>query len=81
MNLLDEAKEINNWIVGIRRELHRHPELMYQEVKTSQLVRETLDRLGIKYRYPVAVTGVVATIGSGNGPCVGLRRHGCAADP
>jgi amidohydrolase len=73
MSLLGEAKEIANWMVGIRRELHRHPELMYQEVKTSQLVRETLDRLGIKYRYPVAVTGVVATIGAGNGPCVGLR--------
>lgn len=73
MNLLDEAREISNWIVGIRRQLHRHPELMYQEVKTSQLVRETLDGLGIKYRHPVAVTGVVATIGPGNGPCVGLR--------
>jgi amidohydrolase len=73
MPLLDEAKEIASWIVGIRRQLHRHPELMYQEVKTSQLVRETLDALGIKYRHPVAVTGVVATIGEGNGPCVGLR--------
>jgi amidohydrolase len=73
MQLLDEAKELSSWMVGIRRQLHRHPELMYQEVKTSQLIRETLDRLGIKYRYPVAVTGVVATIGSGDGPCVGLR--------
>jgi len=73
MPLLDEAKEIASWIVGIRRQLHRHPELMYREVKTSQLVRETLDGLGIKYRHPVAVTGVVATIGRGDGPCVGLR--------
>ena len=47
MHLLDEAKELSSWMVGIRRQLHRHPELMYQEVKTSQLVRETLDRLGI----------------------------------
>jgi IAA-amino acid hydrolase len=73
MHLLDEAKELSSWMVGIRRQLHRHPELMYQEVKTSQLVRETLDRLGIKYQHPVAVTGVVATIGGGNGPCIGLR--------
>ena len=73
MQLLDEAKEIAGWIVGIRRQLHRHPELMYREVKTSQLVRDTLDGLGIKYRHPVAVTGVVATIGRGDGPCVGLR--------
>lgn len=68
-----QAREIENWIVEIRRELHRHPELMYEEVRTSQLVRKTLDGLGISYRYPVAETGVVASLGQGDGPCVALR--------
>ena len=54
-------------------ELHRHPELMYHEFKTSQLVRDTLDQLGITYIYPVAETGVVATLGKGDGPCIALR--------
>ena len=46
---------------------------MYEEVKTSAVVRRTLDELGVSYRYPVAETGVVATIGDGKGPCVALR--------
>jgi IAA-amino acid hydrolase len=72
MTLLDEAKAIADWIVGLRRQIHRHPELMYDEVETSRLVRETLEALGIAYRYPVAATGVVATIGRGS-RCIALR--------
>jgi len=70
---LQDAQGIAEWIVGIRRQLHRHPELMYHEFKTSQLVRDTLDQLGITYIHPVAETGVVATLGKGDGPCVALR--------
>lgn len=72
-SLLAEARSLQEWIAGIRRELHRFPELGYQEVRTSALVRRTLDELGIPYRYPLAETGVLATIGSGEGPCVALR--------
>ena len=71
--LLEEARSIAAWIVDLRRQLHRHPELMYEEVETSRLVRATLDDLGIPYRHSVAKTGVVATIGRGPGPCVALR--------
>ena len=73
VSALDQAKAIADWIVGLRRQLHRHPELMYEEVETSRLVRATLDELGIPYRYPLAKTGVVATIVSGSGRCVALR--------
>ena len=68
-----EAKKISNWIIEIRRELHKHPELMYEEVKTSALVRRELDKLKITYQSPIAKTGVLASIGNGNGPCVALR--------
>ena len=68
-----EAKKISEWIIDIRRELHKHPELMYEEVKTSALIRRELDELGIAYLSPIAKTGVLASIGNGKGPCVALR--------
>jgi amidohydrolase len=71
--IYERAKEIQDWIVEIRRELHRHPELQYEEVRTSQKVRDTLDELGISYRSPIAKTGVMAMIGTGEEPCIVLR--------
>ena len=68
-----QAQDIQDWIVDIRRRLHRHPELMYEEVETSKLVRETLDGLGFEYRSPIAKTGVLGWLGNGDGPCVALR--------
>jgi len=46
---------------------------MYEEVRTGEVVRRTLDELSVAYRFPVARTGIVATIGTGRAPCVALR--------
>ena len=71
--LLSRAKEIKPWIIEKRREIHRHPELMYEEFVTSKLVQDTLKELNIPFQKDIAITGVVGTIGNGNGPCVALR--------
>lgn len=71
--LIPQAEAIKPWIVDLRRTIHQHPELMYEEFETSKLVRNTLTELGISFQAPIAETGVLATIGNGNGPCVGLR--------
>lgn len=72
-DILKAARAEQGWITGIRREIHRHPELGYEEVRTSALIRSKLDELKIPYRYPVAETGIVATLGRSDGPCVALR--------
>lgn len=72
--LLPAAKAHRDWIVDLRRTIHRHPELMYEEVETSRLIQSTLDELGISYRANMAGgTGVLAELGQADGPCVALR--------
>ncbi|KAH1240227.1 IAA-amino acid hydrolase ILR1-like 4 [Glycine max] len=74
-NFLDNTNkpEVFDWMVKIRRKIHENPELRYEEVETSKLIREELDKLGIPYKYPVAITGVIGYIGTGSSPFVAIR--------
>ncbi|KAF3450641.1 hypothetical protein FNV43_RR06730 [Rhamnella rubrinervis] len=65
--------ELFDWMVGIRRKIHEIPELGYEEFETSKLIRAELDKLGISYKYPVAITGVIGYVGNGKPPFVALR--------
>lgn len=75
LNFLNLAKnpDFVDWMVGIRRTIHENPELGYEEFETSKLIRTELDKMGIPYKYPIAVTGVVGYIGSGEPPFVAVR--------
>lgn len=68
-----KSPEVFDWMVGIRRKLHENPELGFEEFETSKLIRSELDLMGVKYKYPVAVTGVVGYVGTGEPPFVALR--------
>src|SRR5256886_4062154 len=59
-------------LVATRRDLHQHPELGFEERRSSALVAERLRALGYDVRTGVGKTGVVALKG-GAGRCVMLR--------
>lgn len=59
---------------GLRRDLHRHPETAFQEVRTAELVAERLARWGVEVHRGLAGTGVVGTLRNGSTRrSIGLR--------
>lgn len=58
-----------------RREMHRHPELAWQEHRTSAFIADRLRDLGLDVQTGIGGTGVVATLDGGSGPSVALRAE------
>lgn len=57
-----------------RRDLHRHPELGFQEIRTAGIVAAALNDLGLEVQTGVGKTGVVAVLdGASDGPTVLVR--------
>lgn len=61
-------------VIAWRRDVHEHPELSGEEVRTAKLVAEALTAMGIEVRTNVGGHGVVGVLKGGKpGPVVGLR--------
>jgi amidohydrolase len=72
--MLDKAKNLADELVRLRRDLHRHPELGFQEIRTARVVAETLQEIGgIKVKNGIGKTGVVGEMGTGSGPTIAIR--------
>jgi amidohydrolase len=72
--MLDKAQSLADELVRLRRDIHRHPELAFQEVRTAALVADTLREIGgISIRTGVGKTGVVGDLGTGDGPTIAIR--------
>jgi IAA-amino acid hydrolase len=71
-SILATARGVSEYVVRVRRELHRAPELMWTERNTSALIKRELAAMGVAHS-DLAPPGVVATIGTGAPPVVLLR--------
>ncbi|NTU68230.1 MAG: amidohydrolase [Chlorobiaceae bacterium] len=68
------ARDMHPEVVNLRREIHRHPELSYQEFGTTKFIREYLEALGITPEPQLMETGVVALIKGHATPGSGMKR-------
>lgn len=71
--LKQRIDELFDEMVAIRRDIHQHPELGFEETRTATLIENTLNQIGIETKR-VAGTGVVGIIeGQNPSPVVMLR--------
>jgi amidohydrolase len=76
-NLLNALKHYEPELVAIRQDIHRHPEVGFEETRTAALVAERLRAWGLDVTEGIAKTGVVATL---KGRMPGQRAIGLRAD-
>jgi len=67
MNIHPQIQSLKNKIIETRRDFHKHPELSFQEKRTSQIVAKQLESFNIKVQRNIGKTGVVGTL-NGNNP-------------
>lgn len=73
-SLKEEIEGMKDWLVQIRRMIHMHPELGFEEVETSKLVSEWLEKFGLEVKRGLAKTGVVGILeGKEPGRTVAIR--------
>ncbi|HSH44956.1 MAG TPA: amidohydrolase, partial [Longimicrobiales bacterium] len=72
-DFLQHARSFHADLTEMRRDIHRHPELAFQETRTAGIAADALDTLGLHVTRGVGGTGVVAELRNGAGPVVVLR--------
>src|ERR1017187_4744182 len=74
MLIADRIAQMHAELTGWRRDLHAHPELGFEETRTSDLVAAKLAAFGLTVHRGLGKTGVVGTLRAGTGTrSVGLR--------
>ena len=69
----ESVKKYQAAMIDFRRELHRHPELPWEEIETTKRIAKELDKIGVTYRL-TEPTGIIADIKGGKpGKTVALR--------
>ncbi|MDO8279173.1 MAG: M20/M25/M40 family metallo-hydrolase, partial [Burkholderiaceae bacterium] len=74
MKLIDSLVTEAAGIAAIRRDLHAHPELCFEEVRTADVVARQLEQWGIPVHRGLGTTGVVGIVRNGSSErAIGLR--------
>lgn len=74
MKLIPEVLAARDEIQSLRRSIHAHPELRYEEVRTADLVAQCLEKWGLRVHRGLGKTGVVGVLQRGSGTrSIGLR--------
>jgi amidohydrolase len=74
MEILDAVRGFHDEMTAWRRDIHAHPELGFEERRTSDLVAGKLAEFGIEVHRGIGKTGVVGRLRVGNSPrTIGLR--------
>ena len=76
MSLIESVRPLQGKLTAIRRDIHAHPELAFEEHRTAELVARHLEALGIETHRGVGGTGVVGVVRGRRG----LRAIGLRAD-
>ena len=67
MSVKQEIEQDQQLLTGWRRDLHAHPEIAFEEHRTSSFVAERLESFGIEVHRGLAKTGVVGQLKAGSG--------------
>lgn len=74
MPIIDHIAIFQNDMAAWRHDIHRHPELAYEEIRTAGTVADLLRSFGVdEVIEGVGQTGVVGLVRNGPGPAIGLR--------
>ncbi len=74
MKIHPEIEELQVELIATRRDIHRHPELGFKEIRTAGLVAERLKEYGLEVRTGIGKTGVFGDlIGGQAGPTIAFR--------
>ncbi len=74
MKLVETLRAHEPRFIALRRDIHAHPELAFEERRTADLVARTLESAGIEVHTGLAHTGVVGVLKNGTSPrAIGLR--------
>ncbi len=74
MPVIDSIADLADELTTIRHDFHAHPEIGFEEVRTSGIVAEKLRAWGIETHTGIGTTGVVGILkGRGPGRTIGLR--------